>query len=763
MSGVTPWAVVEKKKKRIQKPEGCVGIFLKLFDWNRRFATKKMKFIPSGVRLKEDQQPKLRLIADENRGGFPKICNGGASPPGVVARLMGLDYMPSSQQQQQQQRVEKLLESSHPSVCNNAESSPEKSPSFVYPSNDRNVEQGRFRLELRPQKLHRTNAVPSKSRKQLLPSPPATSPRKRLIGAAAAKILEPGLQRSKLKYAIAYSNDDENPSPSPSKLSCRSCGRLEDDGNIYERPFVFESPSSHYVGSPSSSQEHQNIEGVKLVPRESGKSQQCKIPVSCNYSAERKRNLNRASPPSAAIAPGSKRRSTASDPNNAAPQISNKTDGDKSETKKRIIRRANPSSPPVRKRRSTDDNICTESETSDIISIPRVVTTGGRKFEHNYRVFNCQCYGGQSLQSVDFGDDSAVKKLETPFNELEESSMAMAMAPEGHHTTSKSTSDKSCNDEKRIAKPISMSGDKLGAILEQKLKDLRSLDEESGGGKAPKKSTAMILEELISALTSDSEVPIQDEENLTCSLSSSNTTTTQGNGVAEKLFVVDNEHSTPGSCPDSIGSKGSEEYEHGEKYSKEFSMKNLENVSETLRHNALTALGMNGDRREKAEAVLLNAELSNPLVGSSGYLIEHLSIDELGSLANTLWMKFGSAALGVDDGKETNELKRFALDAALEFLNSSFEMGFINGSKLSIIKLPIRVSSTDALALEIVDVVGRWSESSRFSFDELIEREMGFSLKEWTKYETETYDYGSDFSTDLLQTLVDEAVTDLCP
>ncbi|EPS65812.1 hypothetical protein M569_08963, partial [Genlisea aurea] len=75
------WAVVDKKP---QKPGGCVGIFFKLFDWNRKLATKKklfsMKLLPP-VKFKqggkkfgggnEQQGSKLRLIADENRGGFP--------------------------------------------------------------------------------------------------------------------------------------------------------------------------------------------------------------------------------------------------------------------------------------------------------------------------------------------------------------------------------------------------------------------------------------------------------------------------------------------------------------------------------------------------------------------------------------------------------------------------------------------------------------------------------------------------------------------
>ncbi|MCD7452998.1 hypothetical protein HAX54_019057 [Datura stramonium] len=63
-------AITEKKS---QRPGGCVGIFFQLFDWNRRFAKKKLfpKKLLSPARLKQaskkfggdEKQPKLRLGA----------------------------------------------------------------------------------------------------------------------------------------------------------------------------------------------------------------------------------------------------------------------------------------------------------------------------------------------------------------------------------------------------------------------------------------------------------------------------------------------------------------------------------------------------------------------------------------------------------------------------------------------------------------------------------------------------------------------------
>lgn len=69
------------------------------------------------------------------------------------------------------------------------------------------------------------------------------------------------------------------------------------------------------------------------------------------------------------------------------------------------------------------------------------------------------------------------------------------------------------NDGKRASlKPCSINGDSLGALLEQKLRELSCQEEDEstfGDTAAPKKTTAMILQELISALTT--ERPFQED------------------------------------------------------------------------------------------------------------------------------------------------------------------------------------------------------------------------------------------------------------
>ncbi|PHT97670.1 hypothetical protein BC332_33394 [Capsicum chinense] len=108
-------SAIEMNERQPQRPCGCVGIFFQLFDRNRRFAKKLFpKKLLSPACLKQaskkfggdEKQPKLRLIVDENSGGFPNAKYNGMTDtrceskremkaPSLVARLMGLESMPA--------------------------------------------------------------------------------------------------------------------------------------------------------------------------------------------------------------------------------------------------------------------------------------------------------------------------------------------------------------------------------------------------------------------------------------------------------------------------------------------------------------------------------------------------------------------------------------------------------------------------------------------------------------------------------------------
>nr|GEX59482.1 hypothetical protein [Tanacetum cinerariifolium] len=238
VSVATSSLAITNDKQRPRKNGGCVGIFFQLFEWNRRFAKKKLfskRLLPPD-RAKEaskkfggdENLPKLRLIADENSGGFPCMNkNGGLvvstgvgknGTPSLVARLMGLETMPPGKRDKvsgefRRGRKDKV-------VGDNEETT---------------------RQEFRPQKLQKTGMVDrrsvsrfgaealqiknvlSRSRKHhhhhhhhpKLATPVKSTnhyPRKntsRLIG-AATRILEPG-GRSRSRNAITYPRSERRP------------------------------------------------------------------------------------------------------------------------------------------------------------------------------------------------------------------------------------------------------------------------------------------------------------------------------------------------------------------------------------------------------------------------------------------------------------------------------------------------------------------------------------------------------------------------
>ncbi|KAH8511286.1 hypothetical protein H0E87_008733 [Populus deltoides] len=241
-------ALTEKKAHR---SGGCVGIFFQLFDWNRRFAKKKLfsrKLLPA-ARAKhpskkfggDEKMPKtkLHLIVDENKGGFPNVkksgnCNNDIvvkkremRAPSLVARLMGLDSLPAVNR-------DKHKKVSNSVACDVTEEKLVNDSHSESDRNDLNMEKGSTKVESRPQKLQKTgqferqaltrfgadvlqiNSVLSRSRRHHHPklAPPVKSPRisssknasrtSRLID-AATRILEPGLQATnRSKSALTY-------------------------------------------------------------------------------------------------------------------------------------------------------------------------------------------------------------------------------------------------------------------------------------------------------------------------------------------------------------------------------------------------------------------------------------------------------------------------------------------------------------------------------------------------------------------------------
>ncbi|KAF8091608.1 hypothetical protein N665_0441s0015 [Sinapis alba] len=264
-------AITEKRPNRLG---GCVGVFFQLFDWNRRFAKKKLfsrkSLLPgkqASKRFGMDEKmlkSKLNLIDVENRGSFPnrgevvEIKKHEMRPPSLVARLMGLDSLPSNHRDKGKKKKKKP---SYPQIHNNKD----KCGLFDEEEGEDNAFD-----KSRPQKMQRTTGVSDRRvmvkksgsealqiknvltrvrkhhhQHQKLPSP-VKSPRlhrrnSRLVD-AAARIMEPG--RRNAIYAIAYPGSSgvrrrENvgkepvevvvsPDYSNSVASCKACGSFVD-------------------------------------------------------------------------------------------------------------------------------------------------------------------------------------------------------------------------------------------------------------------------------------------------------------------------------------------------------------------------------------------------------------------------------------------------------------------------------------------------------------------------------------------------------
>ncbi|KAF8080640.1 hypothetical protein N665_0931s0006 [Sinapis alba] len=259
-------AITEKRPSRLS---GCVGVFFQLFDWNRRFAKKKLFSRKSLLPGKQASKrfggnekllkSKLNLIDDENRGSFPnrgevvEFKKHEMRPPSLVARLMGLESIPSNHRGKGKKKKKEPLYSQiqDKDKCHLSDEEDEE---------DNGLDKSR------PQKMQRTTGVCDRrvmvkkfgsdamQIKNVLTrvrkhhhqhqnlAVPVKSPRlqrrnSRLIN-AAARILEPGKRNA--KYAIAYPSSSRTircgnvgketveVDYNSSVASCKACGSFVD-------------------------------------------------------------------------------------------------------------------------------------------------------------------------------------------------------------------------------------------------------------------------------------------------------------------------------------------------------------------------------------------------------------------------------------------------------------------------------------------------------------------------------------------------------
>ncbi|XP_016435867.1 uncharacterized protein LOC107762065 isoform X1 [Nicotiana tabacum] len=933
-------AITEKKP---QRPGGCVGIFFQLFDWNRRFAKKKLfpKKLLSPARLKQaskkfggdEKQPKHRLIANENSGGFPNAKNNGMSKceskremkaPSLIARLMGLESMPTGQ-------------------CGN----PKKASSSEIGSNmaeklgarpggsdreDMNFEKAEIKRELRPQKLQKIGlserrpvsrfSAEALQLKTVLSRPrkhqpklvsPVKSPRNvsgrnasRLIG-AASRILEPGLQKSRAKCALTYpkyispledkadlathhlvegSNSyvDSKTLKGTSVPSCKNCGYLlhskngtlnvsspvcsysepscEGPGRNMPRLPVFGSRDQHErVSEGSSSDATAEIDDVSycaeliLGKRTISRSQigmhgtrqgsNVKKDVSCVTHVHKTQKQNQTSQNRERGLMKSKPSSLQSNRVLAATESTNDTksfvaqnrrlgasttrlrmpataDGCKFETERKPYSRRSDSLSPVRKKRLMNISRQGESSTYANANLGRESSPYSDQTSRKDVVFPISSGDRHSTkpklpclrESGAINDNSEGRNV---VSFTFKSAMNQKADIHAEVTKRKSQNGSSFdaipgrsyfkgNDETTcLQKPFPLKGDILGALLEQKLKELTSEEEFAEGGR---KSTATILQELITALNAERQFhldslplrPSRKEDSRDYGgVSSRNTcmnfqaTLDSATNLVGNSLDIDNP--SPGcvleasfsndSCLSSSPNSSSKDKLLAESVDSMYDEQLFPETDRDLSDCAASLFSrrscgalitdhvnnisgvlskidqLKGSKLSHAKEVILNAELSfgtTPPLVDDGFSVSHFLVNELDILSSLLWMTFGQL-LGCNDPKQMNQLKGFAFDCVVEYLDTAFGR-YSNSGFRTWTKQPSSMTKEIMIA-DIIEEVKMWTEFVGLIPDELIEWDMSHSLGKWIDFDIETFECGTEVDRHILQVLVDEVVLDL--
>ncbi|KAM3285941.1 putative protein isoform X2 [Capsicum chacoense] len=945
-------AITEKKP---QRPGGCVGIFFQLFDWNRRFAKKKLfpKKLLSSDRLKQaskkfggdEKQPKIRLIANENSGGFPNVKNNGMTntyceskrkmkAPSLVARLMGLESMPAAS-------GSKPKKASGSEIGSNVKEKLGAQPGRS-DKEDMDFEKAEIKRELRPQKLQKIGlserrsvcrfsaetlqlrtvlSRPRKHQPKLVS--PVKSPRNvsgrnasRLIG-AATRILEPGLQKSRVKCALTYPTryfsplEDkadlaphhlEGPNPcvdsktlkGTSVPSCKNCGYFfhskNSIPNVEEHSSSVSSPISSYSGPPC----HGPGRNIPKLPIFSSRDQLERVSEGSSsdataeiddvsYCAELilgKRSISRSRMEMHGTRQGNNVKKDASPVTHVLNQKQNQT----SQNRERGLMKSKPSSlqsnrvlAAAESMNNTKNFVAQNRRLGASTRLRMPATADGCKFETERKPYSSRSDSFSPVRkkrlnnvsrqgdSFSFVNANMGRESSPSSDKTSRKDVAFPICSVDSHSTkpklpclregvTTNNSSEGCNvvsftfksamkqkagihaevtkrksqnyssvDATRgrsffkgndeapcLHKSFPLKGDILGALLEQKLKELTSEEEFGEGGAAPRKSTAMILQELITALNEEKQFhldsspvrPSRKEDFCDDGDVSSRNTCMSFQAIPDSAAtdLVGNslDHHSPGCVLEAAFSTDSYLSSSPNSSSKDKVLaesvdsiddetlflepdRDLSDCETSLSTRSCRALitdhfnnvsgllskidQLKGSKLSYAKEVILNTELifrttpqQQALPVEDGFSVSHFLLNELEMLSSLLWMTFGQL-LGCNDPKQMNQLKGFAFDCLLEYLDSKFARYSDSGFR-TWTKLPSSMTK-EILIADIIEEVKEWTEFVGLIPDELIEWDMSHSLGKWTDFEIEEFECGTEVARHILQELVDEVVLDL--
>ncbi|KAJ4884052.1 hypothetical protein Rs2_34145 [Raphanus sativus] len=783
-------ALTEKRPNRLG---GCVGVFFQLFDWNRRFAKKKLfprKSLLSGKQTskrfgRDDKMlksTKLNLIDDENRGSFPNRCEvvehkkHEMRSPSLVARLMGLDSLPS----------------------NHRDKGKKKKPSHqIHDNNDKcglfDEEEDNGFDKSRPQKIQRTTTtgvcddrrgvmvkkfgseamqmknVLTRVRKQhhqKLASP-VRSPRlhtrrnSRLID-AAARILEPGKRNA--KHAIPFPGSSgvrrlENVGKEPVEVvvvssqfqhgynsnsvgSCKACGSFVD---VHGSSPVAEEIGKNVSESPPFERVKRNVFWRNQEPSmsASGKGRDFTDPM------ERKARF----PPVVAqpYTLQSKRGCCSSSPVNA---INCKDKGFVAMNRALFSRNYHHTKARFE---NSDLHLHRKSHTSVEESSNRSGTSARKR---RLACVSGQGQGSNSMSPVSRvldGESSCACSNETTFSPFKLGSP---------HRSCRGTKERkgvpSQMGERNLRTPLDAG---TVGLIQQKLKEFDSREEEGEairGSALPTKPASLILNELLSSIAqehpyAETACKRKGKREMWSSIGNANSDYTSPGSVLDASFSNEScfsnsfdNVSVPGQMrmplepiePDWDALENSaalfkNSISSGD-YQAIFSL--ISHVSNVLRCLSNTGLISTRQRFTNAREVILHTELSlGTTTTQDNYLIVPELFDELmiySARSDNLVNLTGITGV-------------FLVDAMIEHLE---ERNISCGLKSS-------SSSADASVLirGVLEEVPKWAALARIDMDEVIDNDM----EKWMDLETHSLGVGSEIAYEILCCLIGELAMDL--
>ncbi|WJX70843.1 hypothetical protein P8452_54906 [Trifolium repens] len=333
----------------------------------------------------------------------------------------------------------------------------------------------------------------------------------------------------------------------------------------------------------------------------------------------------------------------------------------------------------------------------------------------------------------------------------------------------------------------SLREDVIGAFLEQKLKELRSREnKELVNCDLPKRSSALILQELISVLNVErlkcTDGRMFKDKDRMCETkhvglfgTSCNSNHLSPGSVLEASFSSSSLEESSGHCfhPDSINCS----YDQPERLEHEAELLNSEtsfNIGK-IGYKILTELvnrihcilqsldsfwtRLTETKLNHMKEVIFNAELilGNMTRHSEDEVLPQLLIscilDELDNIIATdaMLRNFNQS-----------KIKGFLFDCLIEYLESNCFQHYYNVFRTwcSWTKVPLCMKG-EILVQEVKSEIMKWEFLAGMEPNQIIEWEMNHSLGKWTDFNIEAFEFGVDIGVDVLQILLDEIVEDL--